>query len=255
MVGHSVSPTATERRDSEPTQLIYLWISDGFWIITILPPGRSIGNYSKSCLWFSTCPLTIINMQSTQGHTQGKNHKMKPFSISCPPLPCPPLSWLVLSHPFLYLSSCIISGTLTSAIWVFCFWQGFLNWDTRRPPGLKAQLWFSTLKIFVSLPGHLKICREDQWDAGFEFPFRHCTDCSGVIFTSWADTEAGNLIRLNSRWVSKVHANGPRKLFLVSLLPTCGTSFLNTYSLLKQSTHLNQGLKLCLLWLSNKLNT
>ena len=79
--------SVTERRDSEPPQLIYLWISDGFWIITILLPGGSIGNYSKPCLRF--CLLAIINMQS-QGHSQGKNHKMKPFLFSCPPLPRPP---------------------------------------------------------------------------------------------------------------------------------------------------------------------
>lgn len=50
---------------SELPELIYFQISNGFWIITISLPKGWTGISSKSCLPFSTCPLTAINMQST----------------------------------------------------------------------------------------------------------------------------------------------------------------------------------------------
>lgn len=82
---HSVIPSDNQLvRDSQPSEVIYFSISDGFWIITISLPRGSIGNYSKSCLGLSTCLLTIINMQGAQGRSQGKNTEMKP--LLSPPL-------------------------------------------------------------------------------------------------------------------------------------------------------------------------
>lgn len=165
---HSGRRSINEKRGSEPAELIYLWISYGFWIITILLPGGSIGNYSKSCLWFSTCPLTtIINMQSTQGHSQGKTHKMKLFLFLCPPpprpfhcSPAPPCPVPQLLH------------YLRDTDWSF-FLAGFLlNWVTLRPSEFYAPVWFATPKMFVSLPGHIKIFKsclscwqDDEWKA------------------------------------------------------------------------------------------
>lgn len=56
--------------------------------------------------------------------------------------------------------------------------------------------------------------------------------------------------------------SGPRiktkkvKQLLVPMLPSCGTSFLNTWGQLKQSAHLNEGWKhYCLLWLVHNFLT
>lgn len=90
---HSVIPSDNQLvRDSQPSEVIYFSISDGFWIITISLPRGSIGNYSKSCLGLSTCLLTIINMQGAQGRSQGKNTEMKPL-LSPPLLSTPRCSW------------------------------------------------------------------------------------------------------------------------------------------------------------------
>lgn len=85
-----------------------------FWIIAIVLPAESIGNYSKSCLWFSTFTLIVINMQSTRT-LKAKTIKWILFLFNVLPCSFP---------PHLESTSAIMQYGYTN--YLFFFLYGFL---------------------------------------------------------------------------------------------------------------------------------
>lgn len=108
--------------------------------------GGQLGIILNPVLWFSTCPFAVINMQSAQGHSQGKNHKMKAFLFPCPPPgPILPLSCAALPCP---APSCASAPALSVGHWHQPYGSEFfgrvsLNWATQRPTGFQARDWFA----------------------------------------------------------------------------------------------------------------